>query len=139
MLFNKFNIFNKKVLTFNKFNDIMCMLLKMLNENRPLKQRIAAWCFYVSRKFIITQSVNFFNYFNKIFEKGDDFLPKEWTGEVVKQLHINGIAQKELAEEMGYTKEYMSMVLNSKREPSDVQTRIEEAISSIIKKRGDSE
>jgi hypothetical protein len=115
------------------------MLLKMLNENKPLKQRIAAWCFYVSRKFIITQSVNFFNYFNKIFEKGDDFLPKEWTGEVVKQLHINGIAQKELAEEMGYTKEYMSMVLNSKREPSDVQTRIEEAISSIIKKRGDSE
>ena len=66
-------------------------------------------------------------------------MPKEWTGEVVKQLHINGIAQKELAEEMGYTKEYMSMVLNSKREPSDVQTRIEEAISSIIKKRGDSE
>lgn len=66
-------------------------------------------------------------------------MPKAWTGEVVKQLHINGIAQKELAEEMGYTKEYMSMVLNSKREPSDVQTRIEEAISSIIKKRGDSE
>ena len=66
-------------------------------------------------------------------------MPKEWTGEVVKQLHINGIAQKELAEEMGYTKEYMSMVLNSKREPSDVQTRIEEAISSIIKKRGVSE
>ena len=117
----------------------MCMLLKMLNENRPLKQRIAAWCFYVSRKFIITQSVNFFNYFNEIFEKGDDFLPKEWTGDVVKQLHINGIAQTELAEEMNCTKEYISMILNSKREPSDIQTRVEEAISSIIKKRGDSE
>lgn len=111
----------------------------MLTTNKPLNKTIAVWCFYVSRKFIIAQSVNFFNYFNEIFEKGDDFLPKEWTGEAVKQLHINGISQTELAEEMNCTKEYISMVLNSKREPSDIQTRVEEAISSIIKKRGDSE
>ena len=66
-------------------------------------------------------------------------MPKEWTGDVVKKLHINGIAQTELAEEMKCTKEYISMILNSKREQSDIQTRVEEAISSIIKKRGDSE
>ncbi len=66
-------------------------------------------------------------------------MPKEWTGEVVKQLHINGIAQAELAQEMNCTKEYISMILNSKREPSDIQTRVEDAIASIIKKRGDSE
>lgn len=66
-------------------------------------------------------------------------MPKEWTGEIVKMLHLNSISQTELAEEMNCTKEYISMVLNSKREPSDIQTRVEEAISSIIKKRGDSE
>ena len=62
-------------------------------------------------------------------------MPKEWTGEIVKTLHINGIAQTELAGEMGCTKEYISMVLNSKREPKDIQNRIEEAISSIMERR----
>lgn len=62
-------------------------------------------------------------------------MPKEWTGEAVKALHLNGIAQSELAEEMNCTKEYISMILNSKREPPDIQNRIEEAISSIIRRK----
>lgn len=62
-------------------------------------------------------------------------MPKEWTGEIVKTLHINEISQSELAEEMNCTKEYVSMILNSKREPPDIQNRVEEAISSIIKKK----
>lgn len=60
---------------------------------------------------------------------------KEWTGEVIKTLHVNEISQTELAEEMNCTKEYISMILNGKREPSDIQNRIEEAVASILEKR----
>ena len=38
-------------------------------------------------------------------------MPQEWTAEVVAQMHLAKITKKRLAEESGYTPEYVSMVL----------------------------
>lgn len=40
---------------------------------------------------------------------------EEWTGDVVKRLHIANITRKELAKECGYTPEYLTMVLTCKK------------------------
>ena len=42
-------------------------------------------------------------------------MPQEWTAEVVAQMHLAKITKKRLAEESGYTPEYVSMVLNGHR------------------------
>ena len=44
-------------------------------------------------------------------------MPQEWTAEVVAQLHLHKLTIKQLAEEAGYTPEYLSMVLNGHRDP----------------------
>lgn len=63
----------------------------------------------------------------------------EWTGDVVSKLHVYGLSIKELAESMGYSNEYLSVILNGKREPVGIQTKVEEAVNRLIKsKEGDS-
>lgn len=54
-----------------------------------------------------------------------------WIGEVVGLMHTNGISKKKLAEHMGMTPEYISMVLNGHREPSDIEERLRKAIDEI--------
>lgn len=60
---------------------------------------------------------------------------KPWTGEVVSMLHVNGITQKELSEEMGVTHNYISMILNGKVEPAGIEQRMKDAINQIVSRR----
>lgn len=62
-------------------------------------------------------------------------MPKPWTGEVVKRLHNNEITANELAKEMDITVTYLSSILNSKREPTGIEERVNKAIDSILEKR----
>ncbi len=67
-------------------------------------------------------------------------MPKAWTGKVVGILHTQDISQGELADKMGVTEAYLSMILKSKREPPNIQKKVFEALDSLVKeKRGDSE
>ena len=43
-------------------------------------------------------------------------MPQEWTASVVAQMHLAKITKKQLAEEAGYTPEYVSMGLNGHRD-----------------------
>jgi plasmid maintenance system antidote protein VapI len=56
---------------------------------------------------------------------------KKWVGEVVGDMHILRISNKQLAAHMGVTEEYISMVLNGHREPSGIESRIRKAIAEI--------
>ena len=56
-----------------------------------------------------------------------------WTGEIVKMLHVNGITQTALADKMGVTKEYVSMLLHGKRVASGAEKRMRSAIEELIK------
>ena len=61
-------------------------------------------------------------------------IPK-WTGHLVGKMHNNRISSNELASKLGYTKDYISMVLNGKKTPKGARERFESAVEEIIKER----
>lgn len=66
-------------------------------------------------------------------------MPKKWTGEIVKELHNNEITQTELAKALGWSIEYVSVILNGKRDPAHAQEKMRNAIQAIIAKRKENE
>lgn len=62
-------------------------------------------------------------------------MPEEWTGRLVGKMHNERITYEELANELGFTKPYVSMILNGKRSPDGIRRRMEEAVERIIKNR----
>lgn len=61
-------------------------------------------------------------------------MPEAWTGNLIGKMHNKGITYDDLAEEMGVTKSYISMILNGKRKPPNIQKRMETALEAIIKR-----
>jgi len=63
-------------------------------------------------------------------------MPEKWTGKIVGQLHVNGIKQKELANQMGVSKTWVTMVLNGKaKTPEGMEQRMLDAIDTIKEER----
>ena len=42
-------------------------------------------------------------------------MPAQWTADLIGEMHLNGVSKRRLAEQMGLTPEYVSMVLNGHR------------------------
>ena len=59
-------------------------------------------------------------------------MPAQWTGDVVGQMHLYHITKRELADGLGVTPEYVSMVLNGHREPPGAEERFNKAVQEII-------
>lgn len=64
-------------------------------------------------------------------------MPEKWTGRLVGIMHNEGITYDELAAELGYSKPYISMLLNGKRKPDHARTRLEEAVKRITQRRNE--
>lgn len=62
-------------------------------------------------------------------------MPKKWTGEIVKLLHNNELSQNELAAEIGWTIEYVSLILNGKRDPKNAQEKMQKALNALIERK----
>lgn len=62
-------------------------------------------------------------------------MPKKWTGNLVGLLHDNKISKTQLAEELGVTREYVSMVLNGHREPEGAEGKFTAALNRIIERK----
>lgn len=58
-----------------------------------------------------------------------------WTADVVGQMHLHKITGIELAQELGVTNRYVSMLLNGHRTPKGAEQKCRTAIESILKKR----
>lgn len=68
-------------------------------------------------------------------------LNEEWTGIVVGKMHQWGVSEKELADRCGYTTQYVSMLLNGKKQfqtekgkektKSRVMTTLDEIIEEV--------
>lgn len=56
----------------------------------------------------------------------------QWIGDLVGNMHKFKISKTRLAEEIGVTREYVSMVLNGHREPAGAQRKFEAAVERII-------
>lgn len=62
-------------------------------------------------------------------------MPETWTGNLIGEMHNKGITYGDLAEEMGVTKAYISMILNSKRKPDGICERMVNAVAEISKRK----
>ena len=62
-------------------------------------------------------------------------LNKKWTGNLVGLMHDHKITKTMLAEELGVSREYVSMILNEHREPAGAECLFLDAVHSLIKKR----
>ena len=59
-------------------------------------------------------------------------MPKKWTGDLVGLMHNHRIGKADLADELGVTREYVSMVLNGHRNPDDAEARFRAAVNELI-------
>lgn len=64
-------------------------------------------------------------------------MPDAWMGRLVGKMHVNGVSQKDLAEEMMCTDGYVSMLLNGTRRPDGARERLESAYARVMEKRKD--
>ena len=62
-------------------------------------------------------------------------MPAQWTADVVGEMHLLHISKRQIAEQLGVTPEYVSMVLNGHREPEGAEVRFREALTKIIEKK----
>ena len=60
-------------------------------------------------------------------------MPEKWTADVVAKLHLNRITKKRLAEQLGDTPEYISMVLNGHKTPQGAEQKFNAALDELIK------
>lgn len=56
----------------------------------------------------------------------------QWTADVVGQMHKWKISKKALAEYLGVTPEYVSMVLNGHREPAGAEVKFRAAVDALV-------
>lgn len=62
-------------------------------------------------------------------------MPDKWTGNVVGKMHVNRITYDELAERLGFTKSYVSMILNGSRHPVGAKEKISTALDELIRQK----
>jgi transcriptional regulator with XRE-family HTH domain len=62
-------------------------------------------------------------------------MPEKWTGTVVGKMHVNCITYDELAAKLGYTKAYISMILNGSRRPAGAKQKFQQALDELIQQK----
>lgn len=62
-------------------------------------------------------------------------MPADWTANLIAELHMNRISKKRLAEQLGYTPEYVSMVLNGHRNPNGAESEFSKALNDLIQQK----
>lgn len=56
----------------------------------------------------------------------------QWTADVVGQMHKWKITMKQLADHLGVSREYVSMVLNGHREPAGAEVKFRAAVDALV-------
>lgn len=62
-------------------------------------------------------------------------MPEPWTGRLIGRMHNHNITMQELAERMGVTRAYVSLLLNSKRNPPGIREKMESTVAEMIEER----
>jgi transcriptional regulator with XRE-family HTH domain len=58
----------------------------------------------------------------------------QWIGDFIGRMHRHRVKITQIAQEMGVSREYLSMILNGHREPPGIEKRMNDALDEIIKK-----
>lgn len=64
-------------------------------------------------------------------------MPEAWTGELIGKMHNAGITRTELADELGYKKPYITMILNGKRKPPEARAKLEAAFEAVKQRKAE--
>lgn len=64
-------------------------------------------------------------------------MPEKWTGRLVGRMHNHQITVSQLAEYLGFSRCYCSLILSSKRNPPGIREKMETAVSELIKEKED--
>ena len=59
-------------------------------------------------------------------------MPAQWTADLVGQMHKHNISKSQLAEKLGFSREYVSMVINGHREPAGAMEKFKNALNELI-------
>lgn len=59
-------------------------------------------------------------------------MPAQWTADIVGEMHLKGISDKQLADAVGVSPEYISMVLNGHREPTGAEEKLRAALERLV-------
>lgn len=62
-------------------------------------------------------------------------MPAQWTAELIGEMHLKKITKRQLAERLGVTPEYLSMVLNGHRAPEGAEQRFRAAADELIREQ----
>lgn len=62
-------------------------------------------------------------------------MPAQWTAELISKMHAHRITQLALAQKLGYTPQYVSTVLNSKRDPAGAEQKFNSAVDALIEQQ----
>ena len=62
-------------------------------------------------------------------------MAEQWTAEIVAQLHLHRITRRELADELGVTAQYVTMVLNGYKTSAGMEERMMKAIENIVERQ----
>ena len=60
-----------------------------------------------------------------------------WTGDVVKEMHLNGINIYEMAQKLKIDRSYRGKVLNGQKTPAGAEERFRRAVAEIIAERNE--
>lgn len=59
-------------------------------------------------------------------------MPAQWTGDIVRKMHIKQITNAALAKKLKVTDSWVSMVLNGKRDPKGAELRFNSALDELM-------
>lgn len=59
-------------------------------------------------------------------------MPAQWTADLIGEMHLARVSKKQLAEHLGVTPEYVSMILNGHRDPDGAAERFKDALDQIV-------
>lgn len=60
---------------------------------------------------------------------------EKWCGDLVGKMFRNKVTRQDLADELGVTKQYVSMLLNGERTTEGARERLENAYNMILERR----
>ena len=62
-------------------------------------------------------------------------MPEQWTAEIIGEMHLKQVTAKELSKQLGYRREYVSMVLNGHRRPKNAEQTFRRALDELIQQK----
>lgn len=61
--------------------------------------------------------------------------PPKWTGDLVGKMHNARITMRSVAEEMGVTRAYLTMIMKGRRTPPNARKRVTAAFEAVLARK----